>query len=109
MAVTTKILVIEDDPGIRRSLALSLRAAGYSVVEAGNGRAGLEIGLNELPDLIICDVNMPEMDGYAVVERVRQAPTLASTPFIFLTARDERADMRRGMNLGADDYLKKPF
>jgi serine/threonine-protein kinase PpkA len=107
--VKTKILVIDDDPGIRRSLALSLKTEGYNVVEADNGRAGLEIAGSELPDLIICDVNMPEMDGYAVVERLRQIPALASIPFIFLTARGERADMRRGMNLGADDYLTKPF
>jgi serine/threonine-protein kinase PpkA len=107
--LSTKILVIEDDPGIRRSLTLTLKAAGYTVVEAGNGRAGLEIAGIELPDLIICDVNMPEMDGYGVVERLRKMPALASIPFIFLTARSERADMRRGMNLGADDFLTKPF
>jgi serine/threonine-protein kinase PpkA len=107
--VKKKILLIEDDPGIRRALALTLAAEGYRVVEAQNGRAGLEAASKELPDLVVCDVNMPEMDGYALVEQLRRIPALASIPFIFLTARGERADVRRGMNLGADDYLVKPF
>ena len=105
----TKILVIDDDPGIRRGLALTLKAEGYRVTEAENGRVGLELASDESPDLVLCDVSMPEMDGYEVVERLRRIPALASTPFIFLTARDERADVRKGMNLGADDYLTKPF
>src|SRR5512138_3172269 len=105
----SKILVIDDDTGIRRSLALSLKTRGYAVVEAAGGSAGLELAAVEAPDLVICDVNMPEVDGYEVVRRMRQSPALASTPFVFLTARDERADIRRGMNLGADDYLTKPF
>jgi class 3 adenylate cyclase len=104
-----KILVIEDDPGIRRSLALSLKAEGYAIVEAPNGRVGLELAAREAPALIICDVNMPEMDGYEVVAALRRTTALASIPFVFLTARGERAEMRRGMNLGADDYLTKPF
>jgi serine/threonine protein kinase/class 3 adenylate cyclase/ActR/RegA family two-component response regulator len=107
--VKTKILVIDDDPGIRRGLALILKAEGYRVTEAESGRAGLELASDESPDLVLCDVSMPEMDGYEVVERLRRIPALASTPFIFLTARDERADVRKGMNLGADDYLTKPF
>ena len=105
----TKILIIDDDPGIRRSLALSLKTEGYAVVEAANGRIGLDLASRETPDLIICDVNMPEMDGYAVVTKLRQTSGLASVPFVFLTARGERSEMRRGMNLGADDYLTKPF
>ena len=104
-----KILIIEDDAGIRRSLALSLKTEGYTVIEAPDGRAGLELAQAEAPALIICDVNMPEMDGYAVVNAVRHTSGLASIPFIFLTARGERAEMRRGMNLGADDYVTKPF
>ena len=104
-----KILIIDDDPGIRRSLALSLRTEGFAVVEAANGRIGLELASREAPNLIICDVNMPEMDGYAVVTKLRETSGLASVPFVFLTARGERAAMRRGMNLGADDYLTKPF
>src|SRR6266581_7203423 len=105
----TKILIIEDDPGIRRGLALTLKTEGYRVTEAENGRAGLEAAGTQLPDLVLCDVNMPEMDGYAVVEQLRRMPALASTPFIFLTARSEHADVRKGMILGADDYLSKPF
>ena len=95
----TKILVIDDDPGIRRGLALILKAEGYRVTEAENGRAGLDLASDESPDLVLCDVSMPEMDGYEVVERLRRIPALASTPFIFLTARDERADVRKGMEI----------
>ena len=105
----TKILIIEDDTGIRRSLALSLKTEGYAVLEASDGRAGLELAAAESPALIICDINMPEMDGYQVVSAVRRNSALASIPFVFLTARGERAEIRRGMNLGADDYLTKPF
>ena len=104
-----KILVIEDDPGIRRSLALTLKTEGHDVLEAADGRAGLALAGEELPALIICDVNMPGMDGYEVVAAVRKIPALTSTPFVFLTARGERSEIRRGMNLGADDYLTKPF
>jgi class 3 adenylate cyclase len=107
--VTTKILIIEDDAGIRRSLGLSLKTEGYAVVEAPNGRVGLELAAAEAPALIICDINMPEMDGYEVVTALRRNSALASIPFVFLTARGERAEIRRGMNLGADDYLTKPF
>ena len=105
----TKILIIEDDAGIRRSLALSLKTEGYAVTEAANGRIGLELAAAEAPALIICDINMPEMDGYEVVTALRRDSKLASIPFVFLTARGERAEIRRGMNLGADDYLTKPF
>jgi class 3 adenylate cyclase len=88
---------------------LTLETEGYRVLEAENGRAGLEVAGDESPDLVLCDVNMPEMDGYALVEQLRRIPALASMPFIFLTARGERADVRKGMNLGADDYLVKPI
>jgi class 3 adenylate cyclase len=107
--VKTKILIIEDDPGIRRSLALSLKTEGYAVIEACDGRTGLELAAAEAPRLIICDVNMPGMDGFAVVSALRQRSALASIPFVFLTARSDRSEVRRGMNLGADDYLTKPF
>src|SRR6266705_2477483 len=105
----TKILIIEDEPGIRRGVVLTLKSEGYDVTEAESGRAGLEAAGNELPDLVLCDITMPEMDGYAVVEQMRRIPALASTPFIFLTARSEHADVRKGMAVGADDYLSKPF
>jgi len=107
--VKTKILVIDDDPGIRRSLSLILRTEGYAVLAAANGREGLELAAREAAALIICDVNMPDMDGYEVLAQLRQSGAFASVPFIFLTARGERADMRRGMSVGADDYLTKPF
>lgn len=77
--------------------------------EAADGRTGLELARAEPPDLIICDIVMPEMDGFAVVSTLRESPQLRSIPFVFLTSRDERADVRKGMNLGADDYLTKPF
>jgi len=105
--MTTKILVIDDDPGIRKSLGLSLRTEGYAVIEAASGPEGLELAASEAPALIICDVNMPGMDGYEVVTRLRKSN--ASVPFVFLTAKGGRAEIRRGMNLGADDYLTKPF
>jgi class 3 adenylate cyclase len=107
--LNTRILIIEDDPVIRQSLALCLKSEGYGVREAADGRAGLELARCEPPDLIICDIVMPEMDGFAVVSTLRSSPQLSSIPFVFLTARDERADVRKGMNLGADDYLTKPF
>jgi class 3 adenylate cyclase len=107
--LNTRILIIEDDPVIRQSLALCLKNEGYIVREAADGRTGLELARAEPPDLIICDVVMPEMDGFAVVSTLRSSPQLRSIPFVFLTSRDERADVRRGMNLGADDYLTKPF
>jgi len=105
--MTTKILVIDDDPGIRKSLGLSLRTEGYAVIEAASGPEGLELAASEAPALIICDVNMPGMDGYEVVTRLRKSN--AAVPFVFLTAKGGRAEIRRGMNLGADDYLTKPF
>ena len=105
----TKILVIEDEAGIRMTLSLMLKAEGFEVSVAENGRLGIEAARAKAPDLILCDINMPEMDGYGVLEQLRREPALAATPFVFLTARADRNDMRRGMNLGADDYLTKPF
>lgn len=109
MASMTKILVIEDEAGIRMTLSLMLKAEGYDVKSAENGRKGIEAARERPPDLILCDINMPEMDGFQVLEQLRKEPTLAAIPFIFLTARIDRSDLRRGMNLGADDYLTKPF
>lgn len=105
----TKILVVEDEPGIRMTLSFMLKAEGFDVTAAENGRAGIEAARAKTPDLILCDINMPEMNGFEVLEQLRQEPALAATPFVFLTARIDRSDMRRGMNLGADDYLTKPF
>ena len=102
------ILVIEDDPFIRESIQDVLELEGYQVQTAANGVLGVKLALEALPDLILCDVAMPEMDGYAVLSALQQHPATATTPFIFLTARTTRADLRHGMNLGADDYLTKP-
>jgi len=104
-----KVLVIEDEPSIRNNIMLMLKAERYAAVGAENGRVGLELARSDAPDLILCDVMMPEMDGFAVLEALRAEPRFAEIPFIFLTALDDRSSMRRGMNLGADDYLPKPF
>lgn len=102
------ILVIEDEPEMRRNLAMMLRLEGFEPMTAENGRAGLAAVRARLPDLILCDVMMPELDGLGVLAALRQDPVTAGIPFIFLTARGERTDVRTGMNLGADDYLIKP-
>ncbi len=104
----TKILIIEDEPEMRRNLATILRLEGYQQLTADNGRRGVELALEEAPDLILCDVMMPELDGYGVLKALRESPATEATPFIFLTARGEKPDIRAGMNLGADDYLTKP-
>lgn len=103
-----KILVIEDEPEMRRNLATILRLERFHALVAENGRAGIEIALREQPDLVVCDVMMPEMDGHQVLQALRENPATESTPFIFLTAKGEKPDIRAGMNLGADDYLTKP-
>jgi serine/threonine-protein kinase PpkA len=103
------ILVIDDEAPIRLNLQLMLRKEGHSVRAAVNGKAGLEEIMRQRPALVLCDVMMPELDGFGVLEAVRAEPMLADVPFIFLTALDSRASLRRGMNLGADDYLNKPF
>jgi DNA-binding NarL/FixJ family response regulator len=103
-----KILVIEDEPEMRRNITTLLRYYDYLPVAAANGREGVESAHREKPDLILCDVMMPELDGYAVLQALQSGATLARTPFIFLTAKGEKDDLRSGMNLGADDYLTKP-
>jgi len=104
-----KILVIEDDELIRETLLQLLESHSYRVIVAQNGRVGVQMALSEIPDLILCDVQMPEQDGYEVLGTLRQNSLAATIPFIFLTARDAKADFRQGMELGADDYLTKPF
>jgi len=103
-----KILVIEDQPQMRRNLATILEMENFHVVAAENGQRGIELARNEKPDLIICDVMMPELDGYGVLEALRTDDALATTPFVFLTAKGDKLELRKGMNLGADDYLTKP-
>ncbi|CAM4286605.1 cAMP-binding domain of CRP or a regulatory subunit of cAMP-dependent protein kinases [Pedobacter westerhofensis] len=104
-----KILVIEDNDDIRESIVEILELAGYEVTEAGNGKEGVEMANANLPDLILCDIMMPELDGYGVLYLLNKNPLTSATPFIFLTAKAERMDMRKGMEMGADDYLVKPF
>jgi DNA-binding NarL/FixJ family response regulator len=103
-----KILVIEDEPEMRRNLTTILRLERYQAVAAENGRDGVDLALKEAPDLILCDVMMPELDGYGVLRSLRANAATEATPFIFLTAKGEKPDIRAGMNLGADDYLTKP-
>lgn len=101
-------LVIEDEPEMRQNITALLRFDDYEPVAAENGRRGVEVAGRERPDLILCDVMMPEMDGYGVLKTLQADATLARIPFIFLTAKGEKDDFRSGMNLGADDYLTKP-
>ncbi|MVM36184.1 response regulator [Spirosoma sp. HMF4905] len=103
------ILVIEDTPTMRANIAEILQLAPYQVVQAANGKEGIEQARQTRPDLILCDIRMPDLDGYGVLHILRKDPDLATVPFIFLTALAEAADFRVGMNLGADDYLTKPF
>ena len=103
-----RILVIEDEPEMRRNIITLLRFQEYEPIEAENGRKGVELARREKPDLILCDVMMPELDGYGVLQALQQDVGLALIPFVFLTAKGDKDDLRSGMNLGADDYLTKP-
>jgi DNA-binding NarL/FixJ family response regulator len=103
-----KILVIEDEPEMRRNITTLLGYYDYLPIAVENGSLGVEVARREKPDLIVCDVMMPELDGYGVLQALQADPVLARTPFIFLTAKGEKDDLRSGMNLGADDYLTKP-
>jgi DNA-binding NarL/FixJ family response regulator len=108
MAAMSKILVIEDENKMRRNLVTILQLEGFEVIGAENGLSGLQMAESQGPDLILCDVMMPDIDGYAVLEQVRSNPKTTDIPLIFLTARGEKTDLRHGMNLGADDFLCKP-
>jgi DNA-binding NarL/FixJ family response regulator len=103
-----KILVIEDEPEMRRNLVTILRLEKFQPISAADGRSGVEQARKEIPDLILCDVMMPALDGYGVLKELHNDPATMNIPFIFLTAKGEKSDMRSGMNLGADDYLTKP-
>ena len=104
-----KILLIEDNDLIRENTAEILELANYKVITAANGKIGVEQALQQTPDLIICDIMMPVLDGYGVLHAVQKNETIKNTPFIFLTAKTERNDFRKGMESGADDYITKPF
>lgn len=104
-----KILLIEDNADIRLNTAEILELANYNVVTAQNGKEGVAIALKEKPDLVICDIMMPLLDGYGVLLSLQKNQDTMNTPFIFLTAKTEKADLRKGMEAGADDYITKPF
>ncbi len=104
-----KVLIIEDEDHIRDEVLDWLNFGDYEGIGATNGKDGVQMALDKLPDLIISDINMPEMDGYRVLVELRTHPSTALIPFIFLTARTERSDIRQGMAMGAEDYITKPF
>lgn len=104
-----KILIIEDNLEVRENTAEIIELANYEVITAENGKQGVELALKELPDLIVCDIMMPVLDGFGVFHLLSKHPETASVPFIFLTAKSEKADFRKGMEMGADDYIMKPF
>ncbi len=103
------ILIIEDNNDIRESTAEILELSGYKTLQANNGKAGVEMAMQHHPDLILCDIMMPELDGYGVLYLLNKNQDTASVPFVFLTAKAERMDFRKAMEMGADDYLTKPF
>ena len=104
-----KILVIEDNSEVRENIAEILELSNYKVITAEDGRTGVEVALREVPDLIVCDIMMPVLDGYGVLHLLSKHIETYGIPFIFLTAKSEKADVRKGMEMGADDYLTKPF
>lgn len=103
------VLVIEDQEDVRENIAELLELSNYEVLSAANGKEGVKLALSSSPNLIICDIMMPVMDGYEVLYLLSKNPSTASLPFIFLTAKAEKTDFRKGMNMGADDYITKPF
>jgi DNA-binding response OmpR family regulator len=104
-----KILVIEDEKLVRNNILRRLNAEGFQAKGAVNGVVGLKLAKLQIPDLIICDVIMPELDGFGVLKELQKNPETALIPFIFVTAKAEHSDCRQGLELGADDYLTKPF
>jgi len=105
----TTILLIEDEEQIRKNLLEILHLKGYQVEAAADGLQGITLAKQHPPDLILCDIMIPQLNGYQVVELIRRHESLSTIPFIFLTAKSDMVDLRRGMELGADDYLTKPF
>jgi DNA-binding response OmpR family regulator len=103
------ILVIDDNNDLRENTAEILDLAGYKTLTAENGKRGVEVATREKPDVIVCDIMMPELDGYGVLHLLRKNADTQNIPFIFLTAKTERSDFRKGMEMGADDYVTKPF
>ncbi|HYX18096.1 MAG TPA: EAL domain-containing response regulator [Nostoc sp.] len=104
-----KILIIEDEESVRENILDLLEAENFETIAAANGRIGVHLAISEVPDLILCDMMMPQLDGYGVITALRQDPSTVTIPFIFLTAKSAKSDFRQGMNMGADDYITKPF
>lgn len=104
-----KILLIEDDESLRDNISEMLMLSSYEVVTASNGKTGIEVALKEKPDLVLCDVMMPGLDGYGVLNILNRHPEVNGIPFVFLTAKGDMEDLRKGLGMGADDYLVKPF
>ena len=107
--MSKKIVLIEDNLEMRENIQEILELDGYIVATAENGKIGIDMVIKEEPDLILCDIMMPELDGYGVLHVISKRPETSGIPFIFLTAKSEKDDFRKGMNMGADDYLTKPF
>ncbi len=103
------LLIIDDHDDIRENIAEILTLGGYKTLTAENGKKGVEIAIREKPELVICDIMMPELDGYGVLHLLKKNPETENIPLIFLTAKTERSDFRKGMEMGADDYITKPF
>jgi CRP-like cAMP-binding protein/CheY-like chemotaxis protein len=107
--MSKQVLIIEDNTDIRENVVEILELAGFTVLQASNGKTGVDLAIKHIPQIILCDIMMPDLDGYGVLYMLNKNPETAAIPFIFLTAKAERADLRKGMEMGADDYLTKPF
>ena len=107
--MTKKILVVEDEADLRANVSRLLKAEGYEVLTAANGASGVETAIAQMPDLIVCNITMPEMDGFGVLFTLRENVTTSKIPFIFLTASTRTYDRQWGVELGANDYITKPF
>ncbi len=107
--MSNKILIIDDEPDLLTDIGTILELKGYNVLLASDGTQGIETAFNEIPDLILCDIMMPKVDGYGVLKAVSDNPLTCEIPFLFISAKSTKEDIREGMNLGADDYITKPF
>jgi CheY-like chemotaxis protein len=107
--LTRRILLIDDDPIVRAAAAMVLRDEGFVLLEAESGAQGIEMALRSPPDLVLCDLLMPGVDGFGVLARLRAEPATAGVPFVFLTASTDKEDSRVGFGLGANEYLHKPI
>lgn len=104
-----RLLIIEDNDDIRESTSEILQLANYEVFQASNGKQGVDLAIKLIPEVILCDIMMPELDGYGVLHLLSKREDTALIPFIFITAKVDRVEVRKGIEMGADDYLTKPF